>query len=366
MLSEVVVSITDVAKIRDLLSKLNKKLVHLIINSNNFWCYSISTNKLKVTDIKNIIKNDTRTNLDKNLITFFTKPTTLQKNSSVTLCKTTISNEIRQILLIVNEIKLQVLNVVPWPIWLIDSYFALSKVPLQYLKFSLFVVKYDSLWEIIVSKGVNIICYRNGSIVDFDEHSEIEKTLAFVSSTKEIIGDDIAIYNINKHLISNFTQITSRKVLSVSQEDILCSPRGGLDYCLRTVSRVLCAVCIFSIVLQVKDIFCLQRDIVEFRNIINHEEDLLSEKNIWSKISDKQIAKRPIFEIIKKIQETTKFDALKLAKFNLDQNDNIIMEMFLLTTRTNNLHMHFSIDNDNYAIVASNKKVTCHEIQPAL
>lgn len=337
-----------------------KMSINIIIDNKNFNFEPLKGTKFKLSDIKNIIKNDLEDSAPSDSVTFLANSRYPSNTSKVTICKTTLDSMIREFLERMGDLKISI--TVPWPLWVIDNYFSLFHIDLRKFHQSLFVVTLEKYWEIIVCEQNNIVCYRNGLVNNFNERVEIQNTLEYLNATCGISLNDTAIYKIDDKIVSTFTSIPKRRVSIFAKNqisNIICS---NYNRYLRIGGRTLSLCFCIIISAQCIDLYSLKQDInFSQSKISNDDKILVSEKNMWQHIDDKVIARKNILKLINQIKRLTNFELLKSIKCDMSQENDFSLVIQCVSRDSKNAQNQFSLDGCSYKVNSCGNEISCYE-----
>ena len=288
LIEELLVELRNKIKIFEYLKNNPAIPMDVIISSNTMSCRSISLNKLKEKDINTLATNLLiGKNESINLVCYEKKMS--YKKGTISLCDMKLSPVISIILQEILNFGNPVSSVLGWPFWIVSSYFELYPSDKNKFEVSLFIIETAQRWEIIAVHNGKYICYRHGSIENFNKKIETTSAINFINQMFNIDPNNIAIYSINNETIATFKKNSyiNMKIISKSGELCIANKSQNLNYILKVACSIVFLGPFTNTIVDVVKIFHYNNRIQESKDIANSlEPEIVNEVPLWGSLED--------------------------------------------------------------------------------
>jgi hypothetical protein len=307
------------------LSKNTTVGVELVISDRIILCKSISSDKLSIRDIRSLAENTIGKQDIANTVCY--ELPLFKKVKSIVMCTLFLNPIIADVIQQFMRINNLLLGITCWPVWVVDSYFALFPGDSRKFGASLFTIESEKTLEIIVTNDDKFICYRRGNIETFNKAIEEQNTIRYIFQAHKINPNDVAIYHINNETINRFTSRSARCMRIISQS-LNCNMiefariAHRISSCLCGLVFCLLSVCTVTKYIELRDIKEKIRDSQDVLKSV--DKKIMDESNLWALLHGDY---HKNYDFKKAIREQMREDRLERANkitLNVDKSSNTV------------------------------------------
>jgi hypothetical protein len=261
--------------------------VEVVVHNDAMICQLIPVTNLKRREVKALATNLLAERDEAN--TCFYEELTRSNRNNIMVCSMMIETDALSLLCELLAVQNLILSLSCWPLWIARQCCDLYQADVRKFSALLLIGEHDELWEMVVVRNGDCVCYRTGRIDSFNRTAEIEDTLQYINKVLKVSPNDVMIYTITKDTIKEIINTSSvhMSVVSKNAEINIARYSNVVNKVIRLGCYFVTLMAFICAVVNISETLSYQGKLTEAHKMIaSIDQKIIDEAPLWKSLGN--------------------------------------------------------------------------------